>query len=170
MGADGGHSMRAAGYSGLILGVLALLAMTAGHDAAKAQAEVKVPYWASLSKEKAFARAGPMATYQIEWVFRRKLLPVKVVKRYGVWRQIVDPSGWTGWMHANMLSRKRTAVVTGPVIAIRAAPQDSAKLMWRAEPGVVGELGDCESGWCEFAVERRAGWVRQDQIWGASEP
>lgn len=162
--------MRATRFSGLTLGGLALLAMLAGHDAAQAQAEVEVPYWASLQKDKAFARAGPMATYQIEWVFRRKLLPVKVIKRYGVWRQIVDPSGWTGWMHANMLSRKRTAVVTGPVIAIRAAPQESARLMWRAEPGVVGELGDCEKGWCEFAVERRAGWVRQDQIWGAGEP
>ena len=162
--------MRATRFSGLTLGGLALLVMLAGHEAAQAQAEVEVPYWASLQKDKAFARAGPMATYQIEWVFRRKLLPVKVIKRYGVWRQIVDPSGWTGWMHANMLSRKRTAVVTGPVIAIRAGPQESARLMWRAEPGVVGELGDCERGWCEFAVERRSGWVRQDQIWGAGEP
>lgn len=162
--------MRATRYSGLVLGGLALLAMLAGQDAALAQAEVKVPYWASIQKDEAFARAGPMATYQIEWVFRRKHLPVKVIKRYGVWRQIVDPSGWTGWMHSNMLSRKRTAIVTGDVIAIRAAPQDSAKLMWRAEPGVVGELGDCEKGWCEFAVETRAGWVRQDLIWGAGEP
>lgn len=162
--------MRAKGYSGLILGGLALLAMLAGHDAAQAQAEVKVPYWASVQKDKAFARAGPMATYQIEWVFRRKHLPVKVVKRYGAWRQIVDPSGWSGWMHSNMLSRKRTAIVTGPVIAIRSAPRDNARLLWRAEPGVVGELGDCEGGWCEFAVDKRAGWVRQDQIWGAGEP
>lgn len=162
--------MRAPWVSGLILGVLAALSLLAGHDTANAQAEVKVPYWASVQKDEAFARAGPMATYQIEWVFRRKNLPVKVIKRYGVWRQIVDPSGWTGWMHSNMLSRKRTAIVTGPVISIRAAPQDSAKLLWRAEPGVVGELGDCESGWCEFAVDKRAGWVRQDQIWGAGEP
>jgi SH3-like domain-containing protein len=162
--------MRAPWFSGLILAGLAAVSLSAGHDAAIAQAEVEVPYWASVQKDEAFARAGPMATYQIEWVFRRKHLPVKVIKRYGAWRQIVDPSGWTGWMHSNMLSRKRTAIVTGSVIAIRSAPRDNARLLWRAEPGVVGELGDCESGWCEFAVEKRAGWVRQDQIWGAGEP
>jgi SH3-like domain-containing protein len=162
--------MRAPWFSGLILAGLAAVSLSAGHDAAIAQAEVEVPYWASVQKDEAFARAGPMATYQIEWVFRRKHLPVKVIKRYGAWRQIVDPSGWSGWMHSNMLSRKRTAIVTGPVIAIRSAPRDNARLLWRAEPGVVGELGDCESGWCEFAVEKRSGWVRQDQIWGAGEP
>ena len=162
--------MRAPWFSGLILAGLAAVSLSAGHDAGIAQAEVEVPSWASVQKDEAFARAGPMATYQIEWVFRRKHLPVKVIKRYGAWRQIVDPSGWTGWMHSNMLSRKRTAIVTGSVIAIRSAPRDNARLLWRAEPGVVGELGDCESGWCEFAVEKRAGWVRQDQIWGAGEP
>ena len=162
--------MRAPWFSGLILAGLAAVSLAAGHDAAIAQAEVEVPYWASVQKDEAFARAGPMATYQIEWVFRRKHLPVKVVKRYGAWRQIVDPSGWSGWMHSNMLSRKRTAIVTGSVIAIRSAPRDNARLLWRAEPGVVGELGDCEGGWCEFAVDKRAGWVRQDQIWGAGEP
>ena len=162
--------MRAPWFSGLILAGLAAVSLAAGHDAAIAQAEVEVPYWASVQKDEAFARAGPMATYQIEWVFRRKHLPVKVVKRYGAWRQIVDPSGWSGWMHSNMLSRKRTAIVTGPVIAIRSAPRDNARLLWRAEPGVVRELGDCEGGWCEFAVDKRAGRVRQDQIWGAGEP
>lgn len=137
---------------------------------AHAQAEVKTPYWASIQRDKAYARAGPMASYHIEWVFRRRNLPVRVIKRYNVWRQIQDPDGWTGWMHSNMLSRKRTAIVTGPVTAIRAAPQDNAKLLWRAEQGVVGTLGDCTSGWCEFSVQQRAGWVRQDQLWGGGAP
>lgn len=154
----------------LVLGGFLAVAPLSLVQPAQAQAEVKTPYWASIQRDKAFARAGPMANYQIEWVFRRKNLPVKVVKRYGAWRQIQDPDGWTGWMHSNMLSRKRTAITTGVVAAIRAAPQDSAKLMWRVEPGVVGLLGDCESGWCEFDVDERSGWIRQDQIWGAGEP
>lgn len=153
-----------------VLGGMLAAVFAATSSPALAQAEVKTPYWASIQRDEAFARAGPMESYQIEWVFRRKNLPVKVVKRYGVWRQIQDPDGWTGWMHSNMLSRKRTAIVNGTSGAIRSGPQDSAKLMWRIEPGVVGELGDCEKGWCEFSVERRAGWVRQDQIWGAGEP
>jgi SH3-like domain-containing protein len=153
----------------LIVALLAGFLLPAG-PAALAQAEVETPYWASIQREEAFGRAGPMASYQIEWVFRRPNLPVKVVKRYGVWRQIQDPDGWVGWMHSNMLSRKRTAIITGSVRAIRSTPKDSAKLLWRVEPGVVGMLGDCEKGWCEFSVDRYSGWVRQDQLWGAGEP
>jgi SH3-like domain-containing protein len=162
--------MQASWLKRFMLGGLLAVAPLAVASPALSQAEVEVPYWASIQRDEAFARAGPMASYQIEWVFRRKNLPVKVVKRYGVWRQIQDPDGWTGWMHSNMLSRKRTAIVKGTVTAIRASPQDSAKLMWRAEPGVVGLLGDCKAGWCEFNVEQRAGWVRQAEIWGAGSP
>lgn len=162
--------MHAQGLKRILLGgLLAALLLPGGH-AALAQAEVKTPYWASIQRDKAYGRAGPMVTYRIEWVFRRPNLPVKVIKRYGVWRQIQDPDGWMGWMHSNMLSRKRTAIITGAVRAIRALPQDSAKLMWRVEPGVVGLLGDCEQGWCEFSVDKQSGWVRQDQLWGAGEP
>lgn len=162
--------MRTSSIRRLVLGIIGAGALLGTASAASAQAEVETPYWASIQRDKAFARTGPMGTYKIEWVFRRRNLPVKVVKRYGVWRQIVDPSGWSGWMHSNMLSRKRTAIVKDPVLAIRSAPKGSAKVMWRAEPGVIGELGDCEQGWCEFAVDSRSGWVRQDQIWGAGEP
>lgn len=162
--------MQATWLKSIALGAILAASAMAGGNPAAAQAEVKTPYWASIQRDEAFARAGPMASYQIEWVFRRRNLPVKVVKRYGVWRQIEDPDGWLGWMHSNMLSRKRTAIVKGSVAAIRAGPQDSARLMWRAEPGVVGELGDCERGWCEIDVEKRVGWIRQDQIWGAGEP
>lgn len=153
-----------------MLGGLLAISPLFGGQPAQAQAEVEVPYWASIQRDEAFARAGPMASYQIEWVFRRRNLPVRVVKRYGVWRQIQDPDGWTGWMHSNMLSRKRTAIVKGTTGAIRIAPQDGAKLMWRVAPGVVGLLGDCEKDWCEINVDERAGWIRQDSLWGAGEP
>lgn len=162
--------MRAQGLKHKVLGAMLAVLTLAGGQAALAQAEVKTPYWASIQRKEAFGRAGPMASYRIEWVFRRQNLPVKVLKRYGVWRQIQDPDGWVGWMHSNMLSRKRTAIISGAVRAIRAAPQESAKLMWRVEPGVVGQLGDCEKGWCEFSADKHSGWVRQDQIWGAGEP
>lgn len=167
---DGDTDMQLPWLKRLLLGGLSAMAPLWLNGSAHAQAEVKVPYWASIQRDEAFARAGPMASYQIEWVFRRKNLPVRVLKRYGVWRKIEDPDGWTGWMHSNMLSRKRTAIAKAGIGAVRAAPRDSARLMWRVEPGVVGLLGDCQAGWCEFDVDRRSGWIRQDQIWGAGEP
>ena len=54
--------------------------------------------------------------------------------------------------------------------AMREAPADNAGLKWNVEPGVVGKLGDCEAGWCEFNVGGRVGWVRQKRLWGAGKP
>ena len=79
----GVYLMRAPWFSGLILAGLAAVSLSAGHDAAIAQAEVEVPYWASVQKDEAFARAGPMATYPIDWVFRRKHPPGRSVEPRG---------------------------------------------------------------------------------------
>jgi len=61
-------------------------------------------------------------------------------------------------------------VVGAGLAEMRGAPEAGAKVLWRAEPGVVGELGDCEAGWCELDVAGREGWVRAERLWGAGEP
>ena len=42
----------------------------------------------------------------------------------------------------------------------------SAGLSWRAEPGVVGKISKCESGWCLFDVAGKRGYIAVDRIWG----
>lgn len=135
-----------------------------------AQTDESVPYWASVDADQARTRTGPDTSYQIMWVYQRRNLPVKIIKRYGAWRQIEDPDGTQGWMHATLLSRTRTAMVVGEIREMRAEPSDEARIAWRVEPGVVGKLGDCDKGWCPFDVNGRRGWIRQDAIWGAGAP
>lgn len=160
--------MNRACAAGKALAALAAALLLAPAPGA-AQNEVVTPYWASIAAKKARARSGPDRGYQIVWVYQRQGLPVKVVKRYGIWRQVRDQDGDTGWIHANLLSRDRTAVVVGSVRPMMAEPSNAARLLWRLEPGVVGKLGDCEAGWCAFAVDKREGWVRQAHLWGAGE-
>lgn len=131
----------------------------------------ETPYWASIRASELNMRVGPSADYRIDWVYKRKGLPVKVVRVREGWRLIEDPEGTQGWVVARLLSPERSGIVIGEgLLAIRAAPVSSAKLKWNAEPGVVGMLGNCESGWCHFDVEGRAGWVEQDRLWGPGEP
>lgn len=79
--------------------------------------------------------------------------------------------GAQGWVLSSFLSPRRSALVVGDgLAAIRAKPDVSSKLKWNVEAGVVGYLGDCAEGWCEFDVHGRAGWVQQDRLWGAGEP
>lgn len=149
---------------------LVLLALSCLAVPAAAQ-DREVPYWATLRAEEVNMRVGPSEAYPIEWVYRRPGLPVKVLRVNQGWRLVEDPDGERGWIVARLLDPDRGAIVAGDGLAeMRAAPEASAKVLWRAEPGVSGELGDCEAGWCELDVAGREGWVRAERLWGAGEP
>ncbi|WP_066556515.1 SH3 domain-containing protein [Croceicoccus bisphenolivorans] len=136
-----------------------------------ALAEEEVPYWVSLRADEANMRVGPSESYPIEWVYQRVGLPMKVVRKLSGWRLVEDPDGTRGWIVSRFLSLERTAIVTGDEpAAIRAKPEKTGKLLWRAEPGVSGELGECRDGWCRFAVGEKSGWMAENRLWGTGEP
>ncbi len=147
--------------------ILAAAALTAVVGPAAAQSDpVKLPYWASISVDEARMRKGPSPDVPVIWEYRRKDLPVKVVARHETWRKIEDPDGTQGWMAARLLSRTRTAIVTGDIRPLREAASASAAVAYRAEPGVVGRITDCADVWCRFDVKGRSGWIQTDHIWG----
>jgi SH3-like domain-containing protein len=149
--------------------LLAIALVCLGAPAAAQDREV--PYWATLRAEEVNMRVGPSEAYPIEWVYRRQGLPVKVVRVMQGWRLVEDPDGERGWIVARLLDPDRGAIVVGDGLAeMRAEPEPSAPVRWRAEPGVVGELGDCDGGWCRLDVGGRTGWVRAERLWGAGEP
>ncbi|MCJ2186173.1 SH3 domain-containing protein [Novosphingobium beihaiensis] len=156
-----------------MLPLLALCALAPAviPGAARAADEDKVPYWASIDADVANMRVGPGHTYKIDWVYRRQHLPVKIIRREGPWRQIEDPDGDKGWMRDLLLSRRRGAIVKGKEpVEMRAGGSDSSPVLWRVEPGVVGQLGDCKQGWCAFDTDGHRGFVRAGALWGTGEP
>ena len=153
----------------LLLAAAALLVLPAPSTAFAQDREV--PYWASLRAGEVNMRVGPSENYPIDWVYHRQGLPVKVVRLYQGWRRVRDPDGAEGWIVARLLNPERTAVVIGKGLApMRAGASASSALRWNVEPGVVGKLGECDQGWCEFNVQGRAGWVEQSRLWGAGKP
>ena len=133
---------------------------------AAAQSDPELPYWASISVDEARMRKGPSQDVPVIWEYRRKDLPVLVIARHENWRKVQDPDGTQGWMAARLLSRARTAIVTGEIRPLRASADAEAPVSYRAEPGVVGRISDCKNGWCLFDVKGRKGWVQADHIWG----
>jgi SH3-like domain-containing protein len=149
----------------LLLSITVLLAFPAHAQ------DREVPYWASLRSDEVNLRVGPSESYPIDWVYHRVGLPVKVVRLYQGWRRVRDPDGAEGWIVARLLNPKRTAIVVGKGLALmRAGANEASTLRWRVEPGVTGTLGDCNDGWCQFNVDGRAGWVKQQRLWGAGKP
>lgn len=149
--------------------VACVLAVVAAIGPADAQSVKKPPYWASLAKGEAVMRVGPSKNFPANWVYLRRELPVKVIETYPDWRKIEDPSGTTGWLHVRLLKDDPTAIVQGSQAEMRDRPSDGARLLYRLQPGVVGKVSGCASGWCAFNVGGKAGYVLADRLWGATE-
>jgi len=143
----------------------------AGFGGALLAQERTLPYWASIRSEEVNMRVGPSRDYPIDWVYKRKGLPVRVVRVREGWRLIQDPDGAQGWVVSSLLSPERSALVVGDGLAqLREAPQANSALRWQVEPGAVGMLGRCEGGWCELDIEGREGWIEAERLWGDGDP
>lgn len=125
-----------------------------------------VPRYVSLRAAEVNVRTGPGSRYPIDWVYKRRSLPVEVVAEFDTWRKIRDFEGTEGWVHQSMLSGRRTVLVIGQVRTLRRDPGNSAPAVARMEPGVLGQLEACEHEWCEIRVSGIAGWVSRSHIWG----
>ena len=131
----------------------------------------EVPYWASLRADEVNMRVGPSQDYRVDWIYKRRGLPVKIVRVVEGWRLVQDPDGAQGWIVARLLNPQRTAIVTdGELVPMREEPDDASGLKWNLEPGVVGILHECDTDWCELNVDGRVGWVSEARLWGVGEP
>ncbi len=153
-----------------VRGVLAAFVIVAAAVPASAQ-EKQPPYWASIASGQAMTHTGPGRNYPNVWLYQRRDLPVRVVKKYETWRLVQDPDGAQGWMLVTMLSDRRTAIVkAGDPRAIRSDRSDGAKIRYMAEPGVVGRIDKCKGdGWCRIEIGKKDGYVRTSDLWGVSE-
>jgi SH3-like domain-containing protein len=128
------------------------------------------PYWASIASGEALTHTGPGRNYPNVWLYQRRDLPVRVIKKYEIWRLIQDPDGAQGWMLVTMLSDRRTAIVKpGDPKPVRVGPYEDAKVAYQAEQGVVGRISKCKEGWCRIDIGNRRGYIREADIWGVHD-
>lgn len=132
----------------------------------------ETPYWATIDTTELNMRVGPSTEYRIDWVYRRKGMPLKVLRiKDDGWRFVEDHEGARGWVVGRMLTPDRSVLVIGDDPApMRAEASDNAALKWKLAPGVVAMLYECEAGWCSVNLGNRAGYVSADRLWGAGEP
>lgn len=128
--------------------------------------ERDVPYWASINRARAIMRRGPSEEMPAMWEYRRNGLPLKIVGVRGDWRQVEDSEGTVGWMHKRLLTGARSLLVTAEEAPLYRKPDAESGVVYRAQRGVVGRLGDCRNGFCQLDVDGRAGWVNANAVWG----
>jgi SH3-like domain-containing protein len=96
-----------------------------------------IPRFISISKKNANLRIGPGTRYPVDWIYRRRGVPVLVTAEFEHWRKVVDADGAEGWLHKSLLSGRRTAVVTNEIVNFHLAGNTNAPIIFRAEAGVM---------------------------------
>jgi SH3-like domain-containing protein len=128
-----------------------------------------LPRWASFRSDEVNLRAGPGTRYPVDWVYRRRGLPVEIEREFEVWRLVRDQDGVRGWVHQATLTGRRDFVVAGGEHTLRSSAADTAAAVAMLKPGVIGRIRDCAVGkkWCEVQVGDYRGWLKRDDLWGA---
>ena len=128
--------------------------------------ERAVPYWASIAAGQALMRTGPDRTYPAIWLYKRRDLPVRVLQVVGPWRRVQEQDGSSGWMLASLLAARRTAVVLDRYRPIMSEPGTGGRLLWQAEPGVIGRISKCDGQYCRIQIGEKVGYIEQSGLWG----
>ena len=146
--------------------------MLAGAVGAQDRGEVTnlpIPRFVSLKAAEANMRRGPGLTHKIDWVLKRRDMPLMVIGEYGHWRRVRDKDGAAGWVHYSLISGVRTVIVETDLVGLRSKPDPEAMVRAYVEAGVVAMLEECEAEWCRIEAGRYAGWVEKATIWGVFE-
>lgn len=128
-----------------------------------------LPRFAALRSDEVNLRRGPGTRYPIEWVYKRRELPVEIEREFEVWRLVAAPDGGKGWVHQATLTGRRGFIVTGEEHVLRDGPKEDAGPVARLKPGVVGRILHCDEGaeWCRVQVGEYRGFLKRSDFWGS---
>lgn len=163
---------------GMILCVGLLMAMTVTPMRAAGAQETKlvvqgsglpVPRFVTLKSDTVNMRVGPGREYPLSWVYKKKNLPVKVIAEFDVWRKIIDHEGTTGWVHSQLVTLKRYALIQSRLTKLYRKADFDSPVVAVADKGVIVELQICEAQWCRIATQDLRAFVRREDIWGILE-
>lgn len=125
-----------------------------------------LPRFVSLRSNEVNLRVGPGSNYPIAWVYVRSGLPVEIIAEFDTWRKIRDPDEAIGWVHQNMLTKKRhVRADKDDVVMYRNADTQSVPLA-RLQKGVILDLIKTRGEWCHVKVFNYKGWVLKSNLWG----
>lgn len=147
----------------------------ADDDTAKAEqtgaSGLELPRFVSLKSDKVNVRKGPSTDQAIVWVFNRAGLPVEVIAESENWRRVRDSEGADGWVLHSLLSGRRTILIAPwskdqESVPLYTSKSTNAGAAAALEPGVLGNVFNCDGEWCQISVDDYYGYVEQDKLWG----
>ena len=162
-------------FKSALVTLLVMMLMMVPALAPVAQAEgigpvtnLPLPRYVSMKASEGNVRRGPSLSHRIDWVFKRRDMPLQITAEHGHWRRVEDRDGIGGWVHYSLLSGTRTVLVEQDMLALHVRPDPNAPVSAVLEIGVVARLGDCDAEWCELRTGGYKGWAPKARIWGVA--
>ena len=111
---------------------------------------------------------GQARGYRIDWVYKRRDLPVEIEREFDVWRWVRDADGIQGWVHQATLMGRRNFIVQKTDATLRAEASESSAPVAILKPGVIGRIRSCQgaSDWCNVQTGSYRGYLKRSQFWG----
>lgn len=134
--------------------------------AASAEEALKIPRFVSIKSDDANLRTGPNARYPIQWIHKKRSMPLEIIEEFEHWRKVRDVDGESGWIHKSLLSSKRFVIITARYAAMHSNPEMQSPLTLKLGKGVLARVDECLQDWCELTHERGTGWVMKKDFWG----
>ena len=139
-----------------------------------------LPRFASFRSEEVNMRSGPGTRYPIQWVYKRRDLPIEIEREFDVWRLVETDDGTKGWVHQATLIGNRTFVTlpaptgaasTGTLATaqtVRATAAADGSPAAYLKPGVIGHVLSCPaaSDWCRVTAGGVTGYLPRRAMWG----
>jgi SH3-like domain-containing protein len=132
-----------------------------------------LPRFAATRSDDVNIRTGPGSRYPVEWVLKRRDMPVEIIREHDVWRRVRDWQGTEGWVQTNLLTGRRTFVVIAQEAVLRRRAAPDAEPVARLAVGVIGRIRECAaaSAWCEVQVTSggatHRGFLPRSAFWGS---
>lgn len=127
-----------------------------------------LPRYVSMKTAEGNVRRGPSLTHRIDWVFKRRDMPLQITAEHGHWRRVEDRDGAGGWVHYALLSGARTVLIEQDMTQIYNRPDSQSTVVAAFELAVVARLGECVEDWCRITAGGYRGWAEKSRLWGVS--
>ena len=145
--------------------------------------------WASLKYNKTYLRTGPSKDNKVIWVYKRKGLPLKILRKKNEWNEVLLPSGQKGWINSSQISKKRNVIIQNNKslsdMALSKQKQitvkdKNSKTIAYVQEGVIASLNKCKEDLCEIELKvkkekyffknsyKLSGYIKKDLIWGVN--
>tara|TARA_Y100000590_G_scaffold402127_1_gene487572 strand:- start:41 stop:490 length:450 start_codon:yes stop_codon:yes gene_type:complete len=118
-----------------------------------------------LKNNKVNVRYGPSFDYPIKYIYKKILLPLKIIDKKENFRRIIDHKKNSGWIHISQLKKSKSLITTSSKILFK-KPTKYSKPIAKLDKGRLLIVKKCKKNWCNIKTENFSGWVDKNNIWG----